>query len=444
MSSRVRAAAKFPISLAPDGDATGATPLHRVSPRLPQTPWELELVVQVGPDAGAHFSMSSCRPAKALVGQGAACDFRLRDRSISRRHATIDGSVWPLLIRDLGSTNGTFVNGVAVVEARLAGNETIRFGDTTVRVACGAAGSPGAAVARQCFGRMLGASDAMLRVFALCDRLVANPDPVLVEGEAGTGKELLARTLHEMGARALGPFVVVDCAHGAWELEDPQRDRGDAFERLIAGAAGGTLFLDALGGLEPSLQRTLARALATSSGAARVVAATRADLRRLVAQGRFRDDLYALVAAERVELPPLRARPGDVTLLARHFWLEGGGDESAFPADAIAGDGAHPWSGNVRELHDRVARLLGTSDLSRTFRGDNDAGARSLERVVGEVLKADVSYSEARRRLLIEFEQRYVEQMLDAHHGNVTRAAAASGLARRNFQLIRARRREEV
>jgi DNA-binding NtrC family response regulator len=408
---------------------------------------ELELVVIEGPDQGARCFLSASHPAPRLLGQSATCDFRLKDRAISRRHAAVDASSWPVRLRDLSSTNGTFVNGVAIVEAHLVGGETLRLGGTTLRAERRTAGPRAPRTERSGFGRTLGQSAAMGRLYPLCDRLAASSEAVLIEGEPGTGKELLAESLHEMGPRALAPFVVVDCALGARDLGRRQRESGDAFEALLAQAGNGTLLFDELGELDAPLQRALARALSAGPLDARILVATRADLDSLVQRGRFRDDLYALISAARVELPPVRARQGDVEFLARHFWQRGGGDESSFPTDTIARAEAHSWPGNVRELHELVSKLLvpGAETAAAAVPTARAPGsdATELAAVVEEALTADVSYAEARRRLLVEFEQRYVARMLVAHHGNVTRAAAASGLARRNFQLIRARRRDK-
>jgi DNA-binding NtrC family response regulator len=279
------------------------------------------------------------------------------------------------------------------------------------------------------FGRMLGVSPAMRRLYPHFERLAGSSEPVVIEGEAGSGKELLARALYDMGPRAMGPFVVYDCALGAVDLASSPLEGGGAFDELLQRAAGGTLLLDELGKLDPSLQDALARALAGAHPDVRIVVTTRTDLGALVQKGRLLERLQALVAVARVELPPLRARKGDIAYLARHFWLEGGGEANAFPAAEIVHAEPHSWPGNVRELREFVRELLGHPD--------------EIEGVVREALAAEVPYAEARRRLLVEFEQRYVERMLAAHHGNVTRAATASGLARRNFQLIRARRRAE-
>jgi DNA-binding NtrC family response regulator len=261
-------------------------------------------------------------------------------------------------------------------------------------------------------------------LYPVFERLASSSDPLVIEGEPGTGKERLAESLYDMGPRAMDPFVVFDCALGTNELLG---DRGSAFERLLRRTAPGTLLLDELGKLDRSLQGTLVRVLSRHGADVRILVSTRAHLEVLVREGRLREDLYARVAVEHVTLPPLRVREGDVQLLARHFWIEGGGAEPAFPAAAVERAEAYPWPGNVRELRQFVRKLL-------AFRGDD------LESIFADVLEGDVSYAEARRRLLLEFEQRYIERMLTVHHGNITRAAAASGLARRNFQLIRARR----
>lgn len=422
-----------------------STTLRETPAELDAASSELELVVVQGHDDGARFRLSASHPSPRLVGQSPTCDFRLADRSVSRRHAAIDASSWPVRLRDLASTNGTFVNGVAIVEAYLVGDETLRFGGTTLRTERHVAGPREPLAERSRFGRTLGESAAMRRLYPLLDGLAKSSDSVLIEGEPGTGKELLAECLHECGPRASAPFVVVDCALRAKDLARQHRESGNAFEALIAQAGKGTLLFDGIAELDPPLQRALARVLGTAPLEARLLVATKTDLDWLVQHGRFRDDLYARISTARIELPPLRARHGDATLLARHFWSQAGGDEASFPADAIARAEAHPWPGNVRELRDLVGALRvpeAEAPSSVAMSAPSDEAAK-LTAIVEELLGADLSYNEARRRLLVQFEQRYVEHMLAVHRGNVTRAAAASGLARRNFQLIRARRREE-
>jgi len=420
------------------------------------------LLVIEGPDTGASFAIDPCQPLRLLMGKGPACDVRLTDPEVSRRHAAIEVAGQRLRVSDLGSTNGTRVGAVEITEALLCGGEVIRIGSTALRVdrqpEVAAVPLP---VARQ-FGRLFGASTEMRRLYPLCERLAASVVPVIIEGETGTGKELLAESLHEQGPRASGPFIVFDCtavAPGLAESELFGHERG-AFTGAITShrgvfeqAQGGTLLLDEIGDLHPTLQPKLLRAIERAEvrrvGAEtslpvdmRILAATRRDLDREVQASRFRDDLFHRLAVARVELPPLRRRRGDIALLARSFCKMLGGDEAALPAELLAQweDGA--WPGNVRELRNAVARRLALGDLApmieagRSDAASDAAPAGSLDRFVATQLP----FSEARRRLLGEFEQRYVAEMLRRHEGNVTKAAAASHLGRRYFQQLRARK----
>lgn len=226
-------------------------------------------------------------------------------------------------------------------------------------------------------------------------------------------------------------------------------------------AHGGTLLIDEIGDLAIELQPKLLRAIQRSEvrrlGSekwikvdVRVIAATRRDLDRAVAQGRFRDDLFFRLAVGRIELPPLRARRGDVGLLARHFWDALGGKTSPVPSETFDRWESEPWPGNVRELENAVARLLALGDLSETVwptggaRGDQ-AGENDEEQRdhVADVLAMNLPFPRARQRMLEKFERAYVAKALAEHGGNVTRAASASGIARRYLNMIRARRREQ-
>jgi len=178
----------------------------------------------------------------------------------------------------------------------------------------------------------------------------------------------------------------------------------------------------------------------------RVIAATRRDLDREIQEGRFRDDLFFRLAVGRVELPPLRRRAGDVTTLARHFWRELGGDPAGPPPDFLARLEAYSWPGNVRELHNAVLRRLALGDTSPIASErapvapaapavDASGGRDTLDAIVAEGL----ALAHARERAVAELERRYVEDVLARYGGNVTRAAAASGIKRRYFQVLRAR-----
>jgi DNA-binding NtrC family response regulator len=186
----------------------------------------------------------------------------------------------------------------------------------------------------------------------------------------------------------------------------------------------------------------------------RLLAATRRDLDQEVQKGRFRDDLFHRLAVARIELPPLRARRGDVSLLAHRFWAQLGGAPGALPGDLLARWEDWPWPGNVRELRNAVARRLALGDLAdaeapEACASEPSAPGGDAQRLttptrgtgdpIARVLALDLTLAESREQLLAEFEQRYVEHVLERSGGNVTRAAAAAGIARRHLQRLKAK-----
>ena len=414
---------------------------------------------------GAALRLDETRPPTVLVGKGPACELHLDDPLVSRRHASIEIGPQSLRIRDLASTNGTLVNGVRIVEAILRGGETITVGTTALRVEVEAThGAPSAASDLDRFGRLLGASPEMRRLHQVFGRLASSDVPIVIEGETGTGKELLAESIHEESARARGPFVVLDCTTVSASLLESElfgHERG-AFTGAVAArkgvfeqADGGTLFIDEIGDLDVALQSKLLRAIERAElrrvgGTGwihvdvRVIAATRRDLDRAVQEGRFRDDLFFRLAVGRVEIPPLRRRRGDVVFLAQHFWTALGGQPPQIPPEVVARLEEYTWPGNVRELYNAIARQIAVGEMglgetpgARAALPASPAGGDFLEDTLGQ----ELPFPRARDRVLDEFERRYVERVLAKHGGNVARAAAASGIARRYFQIIRARSR---
>jgi two-component system, NtrC family, response regulator HydG len=419
------------------------------------------LVAIEGPAAGHRFVLDGSAPSRVLVGQSPACEVRLQDREVSRRHAALDLDGRFLKLTDLGSTNGTFVDGVRIGEAYLRAGEIIRLGSTALRVDT-APSSPGIPLSpTDRFGAFIGSSVEMRRLYPLCERLANSTVPVVIEGETGTGKELLAESLHSEGARSAGPFVVFDCTAVPPNLVESElfgHERG-AFTGAVASrkgvfeqAHGGTLLIDEIGDLDPSLQPKLLRALERSEVRrvggdhptrvdVRVLAATRRDLDREVQLGRFRDDLFHRLAVTRIELPPLRKRRGDVALLAHHFCRLLGHDIAALPIDALVRWDDAAWPGNVRELRNAVARQLTLGDLllEEPASPVPEGQARRGNGFIDQLLENPPPMAAAKQKLVHEFERRYVQRMLELHDGNVAQAAAASGLARRYFQLLRAK-----
>ncbi|HSQ65168.1 MAG TPA: sigma 54-interacting transcriptional regulator [Polyangiaceae bacterium] len=415
------------------------------------------LEVVEGAERGLTLLLDGARPSRALVGQSESCELKLTDPRVSRRHAALEVIGERLRVSDLGSTDGTYVNGLPVGEAFLNGGETLRFGSALVRVARGSRGGAPELPAAVAFGRVVGASAEMRRLYPLCERLAASNVPVIIEGETGTGKEVLAESLHERGPLSQAPFVVFDCTAVPPNLVESElfgHERG-AFTGAVGSrkgvfeqADGGTLLIDEIGDLDLSLQPKLLRAIERLEirrvggtrpirVQVRVLAATRRDLDHAVQTGLFRDDLFHRLAVARIELPPLRARQGDVRPLALHFCRELGGDVHALGDELLRRWEDHDWPGNVRELRNAVSRHLALGELAS--HGAFAKHGRS-EDLIERVLSMDLPLSQARERVVEEFERRYVERMLAKSEGVVSHAARASGVARRHFQRVRARR----
>ncbi len=446
-------------------DVDEASTLLRL-PKFDPTPVSdvvIDVTVASGPDRGKSLVLSAASPNRVLVGTSPACDLVLQDPQVSRRHLALGLDGRRVRLTDFGSTNGTTVDGVVVIEAILDGAGTILVGETALELRARATGQVPALPMVASFGRLLGASTEMRRLYPLCERLAASNVPVVIEGETGTGKEVLAESLHERSPRASGAFVVFDCTAVVPSLVEAElfgHERG-AFTGAVGERAGvfeqahgGTLLIDEIGDLDLPLQAKLLRAIERGEirrvGAARsrrvdvrILAATRRDLDREVQTGRFRDDLFHRLAVARIELPPLRERRGDIALLVKHFVTEAGGDASTVPEGLLRQWGSDPWRGNVRELRNAVARRVALGDLAsaRAAAVDGDSVLPGLEAVVETVVEQRLPFVRARDLLLDAFTRVYTERMLTLHGGSVVRAAEASGVGRRYFQRIRARQR---
>jgi transcriptional regulator with GAF, ATPase, and Fis domain len=394
---------------------------------------------------------------RTTVGSAPGAQVRIADREVSRLHAELEPTDRGTWVRDLGSRNGTFVDALQVAAALLPDGAHIRVGGTDVVLRYPAEASPIELWPHDRFGGLIGASTPMRELFAQMSR-VANADaPVLILGETGTGKELVARAIHDASARASGPFVIVDCAALASSLIEGElfgHARG-AFTGAVTARAGsfeaahgGTIFLDEIGELPLALQPKLLRALESRTIKrlgesdhrpvdARLVAATHRDLRRMVNAGAFREDLYFRVAVLPLVLPPLRARKGDIALLFRHF-LAGRQPVEPVSERELA---EMPWLGNVRELRNFVERAcaIGAKDELQSSRatGEAPAGAPAAAEASSPVT-FDQPFKEFRERWIDQGEREYLQRLLDRHGRNVPAAAEAAGLDRTYvYRLIR-------
>lgn len=379
------------------------------------------LSVVEGPDRGLTLLVEPSLPSRAYVGTSASCEMRLADPEVSRRHVAVEAASGKLRVTDLGSASGTTANDVELVEAFVRGGELLRIGGTVIAVERHEAHEGAMPSRAERFGRIIGASAEMQRLYPLCQRHASTTFPVVIEGETGTGKELLAEALHEQGPRARGPFVVLDCRSSSAALTELERFAA-ACATTLDQAASGTLLVDEIGDLDLPLQADLLSAL-QRGGDVRALFTTTRDLDRLVELGRFREDLFDHVSIGRIELPPLRRRTGDVRRLALHFARDIGGPAATLPPELIAHWERGAWPGNVTALRCAVARWLALGDAPVESEG-------SLE----DVLAQGLPLVQARDRLVAELERRYAERVLAEHGGDIASAAEASGLPRRRFR----------
>ena len=366
------------------------------------------------------------------------------------------------LLRDMGSTNGTLLDGAEIKEAWLKSGAVITVGKVELKVRPFSERIEMLPSEADCFGEVVGSGIRMREIFGLLERLGPTDATVLIGGETGTGKDVLARAIHGSSPRSERPFIVVDCGAVVGSLIESElfgHERG-AFTGATASrqgafelADGGTLFLDEIGELPLDLQPKLLRALEqrafrrvggnkTLRVDIRVVAASKRNLRMEVERGKFREDLYFRLAVVPIDLPPLRERREDIPLLVEHLLVSLGAHDPAGEAPRIAPGGldalvAHDWPGNVRELRnvlERAAYLArATGEDVMPFAGapmaasipkaDGDDEAASFD--------ASRSYRDTRAEWEARFERRYVGWLLDRHEGNISAAARAADMDRK-------------
>jgi two-component system, NtrC family, response regulator len=298
------------------------------------------------------------------------------------------------------------------------------------------------------FEDMLGTSPQMQAVFALIRKVAATNAPVLLLGESGTGKEMAAAAIHRRSTRKDGPFVAINCnaiPESLLESELFGHEKGSFTgahvqrKGLLETASGGTLFLDEIGELPPAIQVKLLRFLQEQrlqrvggrqeiQVDTRLVAATNADLKELINNGKFREDLYFRLAVVTIRLLPLRERGEDIGFLAREFLQrysdQDGRPKMVFAPDALRAINSHSWPGNVRELQNRVKRGVIMASGSRVTAKDLE-----LQREKGVVASGATTLRQAREHV----EREMIEQALKKHSGKITSAAADLGISRPTF-----------
>lgn len=434
------------------------------------------LVVLEGPDKDRELEITK---ETATVGRSAVCDLQLTDKSISSQHFRIDAVGNGYVLRDDGSTNGTFYGDVKIREIYLRPGSVFRAGNTVLKF------QPTDDVVtielseRDSFEGVIGASVAMREIFATLERVAPSDLTVLIQGETGTGKEVIAKAIHNHSPRKAKPFVVLDCSaipkdliestifgHEKGSFTGAISQHKGAFEQ----AHGGTIFLDEIGELDINLQPKLLRVLEnrevkrvgsdrTFPVDVRVLAATNRDLRQMVTESGFREDLYFRMSVVQIELPPLRKRAEDVPLLIQHF-LDMmnkqretiGRTPLEVSPDAMSGLKHRQWSGNIRELKNVVERAASLGEgpvlTTRDFLIGNDpfGGGPALMNTAASGgggdsdlafdVDIDVSFKDAKQAILDQFEAVYLKKLIEKFQGNISQSAKSAGLTRYHLREL--------
>jgi transcriptional regulator with GAF, ATPase, and Fis domain len=413
---------------------------------------QIQVIVLSGASKGTTRPLGT----KMRIGKADTNDLVLTDDTVSRNHVELTRDVGGVHVRDLGSTNGTKVQGSRVQEAIVPPGSVLKVGEVEIALRPAVQRIELLPSDKKFFGAAIGQSLAMRTIFGVLERIAATDATVLLEGETGTGKDVLARAIWTESDRPQGPFVVVDCGAVSYSLIESElfgHERG-AFTGAVAArqgafelADGGTVFLDEIGELPLDVQPKLLRVLETKEfrrvggnkqlhANVRVIAATKRNLQREVAAGKFREDLYFRLAVVPVTVPPLRTRRDDIPMLASHI-LKASGAQLTMPDETLQALMAHDWPGNVRELRNILERAVYLAKAT----GSSELNLVALPMATGVAdtafhFEIGKSYRETRAKYDAEFERRYVKWLLGRHGGNVSAAAREAKMDRKHLHDI--------
>ncbi len=412
------------------------------------------ITVVEGPNTGAtHLA----RASEVSIGTAPGNDLVLTDPTVSRHHVSITATYQGFHVKDLGSSNGTWVGAINLQEGFVDSGVRLRVGRTTFRIDPADEDICEALSPDDRFGSLLGSSAAMRRIFAALPKIARSESTVLLEGETGTGKGVLASAIHGASARAARPFVVLDCTaippslveselfgHVRGAFTGATSDRPGAFEQ----ASSGTIFIDEIGELPLEMQPKLLRALEERTvkrvGSnqrialdARVIAATNRDLRTAVNRGAFRADLYYRLNVVRIQVPPLRERTGDIDQLTRHFHAELLPGQPV-PEALLDAFRRQAWPGNVRELRAAVERAVLLDDpaflaLSMEPPPSEPQPERAQSADEGG---AQVPFRIAKQRAADHWEKGYLRALLTRAKSNVSEAARLARMDRSHLRTL--------
>ncbi len=397
---------------------------------------KVKLVISKGAMAGKEFVIDK---GLLRIGSKKENDVVIEDNTVSRFHAQIEEKKGQYIIKDLNSTNGTFVDDLRVSEAFLNEGSIIRLGNTGLRFIPVEEKIELTPSKKDRFGDIVGKSSKMKEVFGILEKVSKTDATILISGETGTGKELVAKAIHKNSLRARNPFVVIDCGSIVRSLIESElfgHEKG-AFTGAASARQGafetahtGTIFLDEIGELELEMQPRLLRVLEerevrrvgstkTMPVDVRIIAATNRDLSKEIKAGRLREDLFYRLSVIQIELPSLRKRKDDIPLLIDFFIKESKTRKVKGAApETLKILANYNWPGNIRELRNVIDRAiaLGASDYIEP--------KDLILLKPSEKQTADLS-----GKTLEEIEKSAIMQTLKANKGNKTTTAKALGIA---------------
>lgn len=411
-----------------------------------------QLVVIEGPDMGRAVPVED---NPLVVGTASSCSLVLTDERVSSQHLRITREGGWFVVVDLGSRNGTLYEGSLISESKVSAGATFKLGRTYLRIQPQPQALEVSPSQARRFGELVAESLIMREVFAILEHVASSDVTVLLEGETGTGKELAARAIHESGPRRRGAFVAMDCGalpptlleseffghvRGAFTGAATQRD--GAFVR----ADQGTLFLDELGHIPLEAQARLLRAIETRTIRAvgadqerevdvRILAASQIDLDTLVAEGKFRPDLYYRLSVIRLHLPALRERREDLVPLVSELLRRRGFANSPVAGTNLDRLMTYEWPGNVRELRNVIDRAIALSPGANTFQELRlsirpNFGKNPLS------IRTDLLYAEAKQQIVDAFELAYFSDIFQRVDGNISAMAREVKMDRKYLRSL--------
>lgn len=442
-------------------DTLTITSLSPSPPRFSRHGSGAVVAVVAGESTGQTLSLDE---QPVTVGTSRECDLVLSDPQVSRKHLRIVWKRKRAHLTDLESKNGSFHDGQRFSHIDLVFGDQITVGKCVLKLLPReneVAGDDGLVDATT-LGSLVGATKPMRELYGFIDQVAPSNESVLIEGETGSGKELVAEEIHRRSHRRDRPFMVFDCGAVPRELIESalfghvrgaftgaSQDRSGVFDE----ANGGTVFLDEIGelrtDLQPALLRVLDRGMVRRVGESqfrqvdvRVIAATHRNLAEKIADGTFREDLYYRLAVIRLSVPPLRERRDDILLLARHFLRQAGRPDIELDNDTLAKLHAHSWPGNVRELRNVVARGIAMSTrgtlvldrlgADRLVPQKADEGPRSVGFGADG---ARIPFRDAKAAAIEAFERAYLSELI-AMHDTVTAAAEDANMDRKHLRTL--------